>query len=149
VWVVQRQGKVLLRVVVAVMPTQSVTGMAQTIEAEVRQLTGPQKCRVIEGCGRLLPTRFHKGLHAFTQCAILRFASGICGRPVVRGYWQPRGVCRSTQHEGPCSQPLVQLRRAYRAVNCALRSSRLFWAAMRLWWARASLRAFLKCYVRP
>jgi len=31
--------------------------------------------------------------------------------------------------------------RASRAVNCALRLSRLFWAAMRLRWARASLRS--------
>ena len=75
---------------VTVMPTQSVTGMIQTIEAEVRQLTSPQKCRVIEGCGRLPPMHFHKGLHAFTQCAILRFVNGVCGRrAIVRGYWQP------------------------------------------------------------
>ena len=31
--------------------------------------------------------------------------------------------------------------RASREVNCALRLSRLFWAAMRLRWARASLRS--------
>jgi hypothetical protein len=91
---------------VTVMPTQSVTGMIQTIEAEVRQLTSPQKCRVIEGCGRLPPTRF-QGLarvHAVHDSQLREWHL----RPAVRGYQQPWGVGRSNQHEGPCFQPLVQ-----------------------------------------
>jgi hypothetical protein len=71
-------------VMVAVMPMQSVTGMTQTIEAEVRQLTGPQKCRVIEGSGRLPPTRF-QGLarvHAVHDSPLREWPL----RPAVRGY---------------------------------------------------------------
>jgi hypothetical protein len=70
-------------VMVAVMPTQNVTGMTQTLEAEPRQLSGPQKCRVIEGCGRLPPTRF-QGLarvHAVRDSPLREWRR----RPAVRG----------------------------------------------------------------